>query len=153
VQLPYGIHLIACAFNRRATLAGHVYHRVSNCGANSQVDTNRPYCPPQLVHAKRSLQFVSGERVRVRVRMAASSRWGLRRVTGIAGSTPICLQVIDYHSASFDISYLAKKPHYGGRISHGRASDGRVSHGRASYGHVFHGPVPYPLPTPLATPG
>jgi len=40
--------------------------------------------------------------------------------------------------ASFYISYLAKKPHYGGRISYGRASDGRVSHGRIPHGRVSY---------------
>ena len=79
------------------------------------------------------LQFVSG-----RASSGANSdgrELAVRQATGTAGSTPSCLQVIDRHSASFDISYLAKKPHYGGRISHGRASDG----------HVSHGPVPYLL--------
>jgi hypothetical protein len=69
VQLPYGIHLIGvhlrqargshrtyipqtCALDRRATLTGHtltghVSHGRSDFGANGQVDTNYPYCPPQ----------------------------------------------------------------------------------------------------------
>jgi hypothetical protein len=68
VQLLYGIHLIGmrlrqacgshrtyisqtCALDRRATLTGHtltehVSHRRLHFGANSQVDTNCPYCPP-----------------------------------------------------------------------------------------------------------
>jgi len=37
-----------------------------------------------------------------------------------------------------DISYLAKKLHYGGRISHRRTSDGRVSHGRVPHRPASH---------------
>jgi hypothetical protein len=69
VQLPYGIHLAGvrlgqacgshrtcisqtCALDRCATLTGHtltghVSHERSDFGANGQVDTNCPYCPPQ----------------------------------------------------------------------------------------------------------
>jgi hypothetical protein len=71
VQLPYGIYLIGvrlgqacgshrtyisqtCALYRRATLTGHtltehVSHGRLDFGANSQVDTNCPYCPPHYV--------------------------------------------------------------------------------------------------------
>jgi hypothetical protein len=71
VQLPYGIHLTGvrlgqacgshrtyisqtCALDRRATLTGHtltgyVSHGRSDFGANGQVDTNCPYCPPQSI--------------------------------------------------------------------------------------------------------